>query len=38
MIITLHKWTITDKPALMELCNAVDRSFLSDRLPVRLDI
>ena len=33
MIITLHEWAITDKPALMELCNAVDRSFLSDRLP-----
>ena len=33
MIITLHKLTITDKPALMELCNAVDRSFLSDPLP-----
>ena len=33
MTITLHKWTSTDKKALMALCNAVDRSFLSDRLP-----
>ena len=33
MTITLHKWTSTDKKALMTLCNAVDRAFLSDRLP-----
>ena len=33
MTITLHKWTFTDKKALMMLCNAVDRTFLSDRLP-----
>ena len=33
MIITLHTWTPADKPALMALCNAVDRAFLSDRLP-----
>ena len=33
MTITLHKWTTADKPALMALCNAVDRTFLSDRLP-----
>ena len=33
MTITLHKWTFTDKEALMALCNAVDRTFLSDRLP-----
>ena len=33
MTITLHKWTSTDKDALMALCNAVDRTFLSDRLP-----
>ena len=33
MIITLHTWTSADKPALMALCNTVDRSFLSDRLP-----
>ena len=33
MTISLHPWTLTDKPALMSLCNAVDRTFLSDRLP-----
>ncbi len=33
MTITLHAWTPSDKPALMALCNAVDRTFLSDRLP-----
>ena len=33
MAITLHPWTPADKPALMALCNAVDRTFLSDRLP-----
>ena len=33
MIITFHTWTPADKPALMALCNAVDRTFLSDRLP-----
>ena len=33
MTITLHNWTSTDKRALMALCNAVDRTFLSDRLP-----
>ena len=33
MTTTLHKWTSVDKPALMALCNAVDRMFLSDRLP-----
>lgn len=33
MAINLHTWTPADKPALMELCNAVDRTFLSDRLP-----
>ena len=33
MTITLHKWTSADKEALMALCSAVDRSFLSDRLP-----
>ena len=32
-IITLHTWTPADKPALMALCNAVDRTFLSDRMP-----
>jgi len=33
MTITLHTWTPADKPALMALCNAIDRTFLSDRLP-----
>ena len=33
MTITLHKWTSADKEVLMALCNAVDRTFLSDRLP-----
>ena len=33
MTITLHTWTPADKSALMALCNAVDRTFLSDRLP-----
>ena len=37
MTITLHKWTSTDKKALMALCNAVDRTFLSDRLPYPYD-
>jgi ribosomal-protein-alanine N-acetyltransferase len=29
---TLHQWTYTEKEALMTLCNAVDRTFLSDML------
>ena len=33
MAINLHTWNTRDKPALMALCNAVDRTFLSDRLP-----
>ena len=33
MTIDLHKWTFADQEALMTLCNAVDRTFLSDRLP-----
>ena len=33
MTISLHPWTLTDKPALKALCNAVDRTFLSERLP-----
>lgn len=33
MTIDLHKWTFADREALMALCNAVDRTFLSDRLP-----
>ena len=33
MTIFLHEWTSADREALMALCNAVDRTFLSDRLP-----
>ena len=33
MTITLHTWTLADKPALIALCNAVDRTFLTGRLP-----
>ena len=33
MTVDLHKWTFSDREALMALCNAVDRTFLSDRLP-----
>jgi len=33
MTITLHTWSTSDKPALISLCNVVDRAFLSDRLP-----
>ena len=33
MTVDLHKWTSADREALMALCNAVDRTYLSDRLP-----
>jgi len=33
MTVDLHKWTFADRESLMALCNAVDRTFLSDRLP-----
>ena len=33
MTVDLHKWTSSDREALLALCNAVDRTFLSDRLP-----
>jgi len=33
MEIELRRWTISDSKELTALCNAVDRSFLSDRLP-----
>ena len=33
MIVDLHQWTSADREALMALCNAVDRTFLSDRMP-----
>ena len=29
----LHKWRVADRPASLALCNAIDRTFLSDRLP-----
>ena len=33
MTVDLHKWTFADREALMALCNDVDRTYLSDRLP-----
>ena len=33
MNIELKKWTVEDKEPLIKLCNTIDRSFLSDRLP-----
>jgi RimJ/RimL family protein N-acetyltransferase len=33
MKVELRKWCLADKKELMELCNAVDRTYLSDRLP-----
>lgn len=33
MAVDLNRWTSADRQALMVLCNAVDRTFLSDRLP-----
>ena len=33
MNITLHTWTANDRESLIALCNDVDRTFLSDRLP-----
>ena len=33
MKIELRRWTMSDSKELTALCNAVDRSFLSDRLP-----
>ena len=33
MEISIRNWTFADKQALMGLCNHVDRTFLSDRLP-----
>ena len=33
MNILLRKWTLSDKDSLKALCNAVDRQYLSDRLP-----
>lgn len=33
MNIELQKWTFDDKNALISICNLIDRSYLSDRLP-----
>ncbi len=33
MKVELRKWSLADKKGLTELCNAIDRTFLSDRLP-----
>lgn len=33
MEIELKKWSFEDEEALIKLCNAIDRSYLSDRLP-----
>ncbi len=33
MNISLQKWTLDDRIALMTLCNAVDRTYLSNRMP-----
>ncbi|MBP5323482.1 MAG: GNAT family N-acetyltransferase [Bacteroidaceae bacterium] len=33
MKVELRKWSLADKEELKELCNAVDRTYLSDRLP-----
>ena len=33
MKVELRKWSLADKKGLIELCNAVDRTYLSDRLP-----
>ena len=33
MKVELRKWCLADKKELIELFNAVDRTYLSDRLP-----
>lgn len=33
MKVELRKWCLADKKELKELCNAVDRTYLTDRLP-----
>ncbi len=33
MYMELRKWSLDDKRELTDLCNAVDRTYLSDRLP-----
>jgi hypothetical protein len=34
MKVELRKWCLADKKELKELCNAVDRTYLSDRLRI----
>lgn len=33
MDVKLRKWKLSDKETLMEICNSVNRDYLSDRLP-----
>ena len=33
MRVELRKWSMADKQALITICNQIDRSYLSDRLP-----
>ena len=33
MNVELRKWTLEDKDSLIAMCNSIDRSYLSDRLP-----
>lgn len=33
MKVELRKWSMADKQALISICNKIDRSYLSDRLP-----
>lgn len=33
MKVTLKKWTVADKESLIRICNAVDRTYLSERMP-----
>ena len=37
MIVSLHTWSDNDRESLIVLCNAVDRTFLSGRLPSPYD-
>ncbi len=33
MKVELRKWSFADKESLIEMCNRIDRSYLSDRIP-----
>lgn len=33
MTVTLKKWSLDDKESLIKICNAADRTYLSNRLP-----